>query len=162
MKNLFATVFLTLAVVIPSAYALAAPQGTDAGNAAARVAERIFSEAERAVIEEYFRARTPEASRKDRRDREAKDGKGKGREGLPPGLARKDQLPPGLEKQLQKNGTLPRGLARNELPVSLQNKLYPPKKGTRRILVGRDVVLIDSKTDLILDVIHDVIRTSTR
>ncbi len=31
--------------------------------------------------------------------------------GLPPGLAKRDELPPGLEKQLEKNGTLPPGLS---------------------------------------------------
>src|SRR5579864_3107297 len=29
--------------------------------------------------------------------------------GLPPGLAKRDQLPPGLEKQLRERGTLPPG-----------------------------------------------------
>lgn len=156
MKNLFATLFLTLVTIVPSAYALAAPQGNDGGKAAQRIVERIFSEAERAVIEEYYRTRHADDVKK------SKSGKGKGREGLPPGLAKKDRLPPGLEKQLRRNGTLPPGLVRNDLPLSLQNKLYPPHKGTKRILVGRDIVLIDTKTDLILDIMHDVVRASTR
>lgn len=157
MKNIFAFLFLTAVSVIPTVYAFAAPPSSDGQSSAQRVIERIFSEAERAVIDEYF-------AEKDKNKHGKKSGKGhgKGGKGLPPGLAKKDQLPPGLQKQLKKNGTLPPGLARNELPLSLQNKLYPPQKGTKRILVGRDVVLIDTKTDLILDIIHDVVRASTR
>jgi Ni/Co efflux regulator RcnB len=160
MKNLFATLFLTLVSVVPSAYALAAPQGHDGGNSTQRVIERIFSEAERTAIEEYYRARHADDVKRSKGGKGKN--KGKGRDGLPPGLAKKDRLPPGLEKQLQRNGTLPPGLVRNDLPLSLQNKLYPPRKGTKRILVGSDVVLIDTKTDLILDILHDVVRASTR
>ncbi|MFN7114335.1 MAG: hypothetical protein ACK4PK_08245 [Alphaproteobacteria bacterium] len=160
MKNIFAFLFLTAVSVIPSAYALAGPQSSGSASSAQRVIERVFSATERAIIDEYF-------AEKDKKKHGKKHGKGhgkggKGRDGLPPGLAKKDQLPPGLQKQLKKNGTLPPGLVRNELPLSLQNKLYPPKKGTKRILVGRDVVLIDTKTDLILDILHDVVRASTR
>ncbi|MDP2207059.1 MAG: hypothetical protein Q8K65_12225 [Alphaproteobacteria bacterium] len=158
MKNIFAFLFLTAVSVIPSAYALAAPQTAGGQTSTQRVIERIFSEAERAVIDEYFAAQDTKKSGHNG----PKGKKGKGRDGLPPGLAKKDKLPPGLAKQLKKNGTLPPGLVRNELPLSLQNKLYPPQKGTKRILVGRDAVLIDTKTDLILDIIHDVVRASTR
>lgn len=161
MKDIFAFLFLTVVSVIPSAYALAAPQASSGQTPTQRVIERIFSEAERAVIDEYYTAKEPKKS--DRKSgKGGKGAKNKGRDGLPPGLAKKDKLPPGLEKQLKRNGTLPPGLVRNELPLSLQNKLYPPKKGTKRILVDRDIVLIDTKTDLILDIIHDVVRASTR
>jgi hypothetical protein len=163
MKNIFALLFLTAVSVIPSAYALAAPQASGGQTSTQRVLERIFSEAERAVIDEYYAAQDPKKSgRKSGKDGKGKGRKGKGRDGLPPGLAKKDNLPPGLEKQLKKNGTLPPGLVRNELPLALQNKLYPPRKGTKRLLVGRDIVLIDTKTDLILDILHDVVRASTR
>lgn len=161
MHNPIAILFLTVMSVVPSFYAMAAPpQSGD--SAAQRVIERVFSEAERAVIEEFY-LKDAEAKAKHKKDghKKAKHGKGgKGREGLPPGLAKKDRLPPGLQKQLQKNGTLPPGLARNELPLALQNKLYPPKPGTKRLLVGRDIVLIDTKTDLILDIVYDVVRAS--
>jgi len=166
MHNPIAILFLTVMSVVPSFYAMAAPpQSGD--RAAQRVIERVFSEAERAVIEEFYLKDT-EAKGKHKKDGHKKDGHkkakhgkgGKGREGLPPGLAKKDRLPPGLQKQLEKNGTLPPGLARNELPLALQNKLYPPKPGTKRFMVGRDIVLIDTKTDVILDIIRDVVRAS--
>ncbi|HCS23568.1 MAG TPA: hypothetical protein PLW48_08085 [Alphaproteobacteria bacterium] len=151
MHNIIAMLILTVMSVVPSVYAMAAPANSG-DSAAQRVIERVFSEAERAVIEEFY-------LQNDKENAKGKGGKKKGK-GLPPGLAKKDRLPPGLEKQLKKNGTLPPGLARNDLPLALQNKLYPPKAGTKRILVGRDIVLIDTKTDLILDIIHDVVRAS--
>jgi len=39
-----------------------------------------------------------------------------GREGLPPGLAKRDRLPPGLEKHLLKHGSLPPGLQKKVGP----------------------------------------------
>ena len=39
---------------------------------------------------------------------------------MPPGLAKKKSLPSGLQKQLEKNGTLPPGLAKRELPYDLE------------------------------------------
>ncbi len=155
MTNIFALLLMATITVIPTAYSFAAPPAKTPEKATERVVERVFSEAERAIIEEFFTAGKTKSDDK-------KSGRGKDKKGLPPGLAKKDRLPPGLEKQLQKNGKLPPGLVRNDLPLSLQNKLYPPRVGTRRYLVGRDVVLIDTKTDIILDIIRDVVHTATR
>ncbi len=90
-----------------------------------------------------------------------KKGKGQGRgrgKGLPPGLAKRDKLPPGLQKQLERNGKLPPGLQKSEFPEDLQAKLGPPKEGTERAIVGNDAVLLDTATNVVLDVIRNVVN----
>src|SRR5215472_14018832 len=58
---------------------------------------------------------------------------------LPPGLAKPDRLPPGLEKQLRVRGTLPPGLRKKMMPVSveLERRLPPPPLGCAHFAVGR-------------------------
>lgn len=100
---------------------------------------------------------------KDKKDKGKKDkadkGKGKGKsKGLPPGLAKRDTLPPGLQRQLEKNGRLPAGLAKRDLPSDLSAKL-PKRDGSQEVtVVDDDVVLVDKATGVILDVLNDVVR----
>ncbi len=77
-----------------------------------------------------------------------------GREGLPPGLAKKDRLPPGLEKQLYRRGTLPPGLQKKiqPVPVVLERQLRILPTGYRRVIIGGHIVIMNAKTSLILDV----------
>lgn len=119
-----------------------------------KIAERVFNEAEKAIIEEYFGI--PVA--KDAEDY-TKKSNGKGHKGLPPGLAKKDQLPPGLAMQLEKNGHLPPGLEKRDLPDDLLKRLPPALPGTRRIMVGHDIVLVDDTTNLVLDIIKTALET---
>lgn len=81
-----------------------------------------------------------------------------GREGLPPGLARRESLPPGLQRQVQRNGTLPPGLQRRiePLPVALENELPPLVQGLARVVLGRDVLLIEVNSSRILDILTNV------
>ncbi len=78
------------------------------------------------------------------------------RKGLPPGLAKKGKLPPGLQKQLKKNGTLPPGLAKRSLPYDLEERLSPLPGGYVRLKVGSDIILMNGKTEVIVDIIHDI------
>ena len=73
---------------------------------------------------------------------------------LPPGLAKKDRLPPGLEKQLVRNGTLPPGLQKRlyPAPVELERCLPPPPPDCSHVLVSGHIVLLNRKTNLIVDV----------
>ena len=73
---------------------------------------------------------------------------------LPPGLAKKDRLPPGLEKQLIRNGTLPPGLQKRlyPAPVELERCLPPPPPDCAHVLVSGHIVLLNRKTNLIVDV----------
>jgi Ni/Co efflux regulator RcnB len=67
---------------------------------------------------------------------------------LPPGLTKGDRLPPGLQRQLQERGTLPPGLQKKivPLPADLTRRLPPPPSGCNRVIIGGNIVLIDTKT----------------
>ena len=81
------------------------------------------------------------------------------RQGLPPGLAKRETLPPGLEKQLQRNGTLPPGLQKKiqPLPVTLERQLSPLPTGYRRVVIAGNVIVMNPATGLIYDIIRNVI-----
>jgi hypothetical protein len=74
----------------------------------------------------------------------------------PPGLAKKKQLPPGLEKHVARNGKLPPGLQGRALPNDLERHLSPLPESYVRVKVGSDVVLLNQKTQVVMDVIYDV------
>ncbi len=118
------------------------------GVSAEEAAGVIFTEIEKRLIREYFGKPAGDGG----------DGKGKSKE-MPPGLAKRDELPPGLEMQIQKNGTLPPGLAKRDLPSDLTLKLPALKKGLERKIVGGDVVLLQTATGVVLDVIRDVVKS---
>jgi Ni/Co efflux regulator RcnB len=72
---------------------------------------------------------------------------------LPPGLAKKGTLSPGLAAQLERNGRLPPGVTKHELPDDLLAQLQPRPAGYEFIVVDDRVLLIQSATDLILDIL---------
>jgi len=91
------------------------------------------------------------------RDRdEARDWYSHHESNLPPGLAKKDRLPPGLEKQLERNGTLPPGLQKRiqPCPEDLVRRLPPPPPDCAHVLVAGHIVLLNRKTNLVLDIVH--------
>jgi hypothetical protein len=75
---------------------------------------------------------------------------------LPPGLAKKDRLSPGLEKQLVRRGTLPPGLQKRiqPCPEELVRRLPPPPPDCTNVLIGGHVVLLNHKTNIVVDVFH--------
>lgn len=106
-----------------------------------------FLPEERRTIEDYYRR--------------GKKGKAKG---LPPGLAKRGgNLPPGLQKHLAKNGQLPPGLQKRlePLPVDLDRSLPRLPEYWERVVLERDVILIDRRTNRILDIIENVIAIAT-
>jgi len=131
------------------------------------VGQALFDAAEKAIIEKFFgRSATTVDTNSDKdsdADRGGKGNKNKGnkskgkKKGLPPGLAKKTSLPPGLQRQLERNGRLPPGLAKRDLPADLQSQLPPAKDGTERVIAGADVVLIHEATGVVLDILRDVV-----
>ena len=94
--------------------------------------------------------------KKNKKSKKNKKGKGE----LPPGLAKRDELPPGLAKQLEKNGRLPPGLEVRGLPDALAKQLPDPGEGRKRVVVDNDVVLIDTQTGRVLDILKDVLGST--
>jgi hypothetical protein len=78
--------------------------------------------------------------------------------GLPPGLARKEQLPPGLQRQLIKNGRLPPGLEQklHPIPVALESRLPVMREGYVRVVVGGNVLVMEVSTKTIVDILSDI------
>ncbi len=77
-------------------------------------------------------------------------------QGLPPGLAGRP-LPPGLQKHIDRTGRLPPGLEKRRLPGGLRG-LLPRRTGQDFRVVGNDIVLIETATNLILDIMQGVLR----
>ena len=110
--------------------------------------DRFLSE-ERREIEDYYRALNDKKRQK---------------KGLPPGLAKRGgNLPPGLQKKLARDGQLPPGLQKRmePLPVDLDRRLPRLPEDWQRVVVERDVILLDRRTNRILDVIENVIEIVT-
>jgi hypothetical protein len=104
-----------------------------------------FLPEERRIIENYYRSSGPS-------------------KGLPPGLAKRGgKLPPGLQKHLDKNGTLPPGLQKRlePLPQDLDSRLPRLPEYWERVILERDVILVDRRTNRILDIIENVIGLAT-
>ena len=73
--------------------------------------------------------------------------------GLPPGLAKRGgNLPPGLAKR----DKLPPGLQGEPLPHDLERQLTRLPASYVRIRVGQDIVLMNGKTRVMVDVVYDV------
>ena len=106
-----------------------------------------FSAEERRIIEEYYRRGT-KAKQK----------------GLPPGLAKRGgNLPPGLQKKLDRDGQLPPGLQKRlePLPVDLDRRLPRLPEYWERVILEHDVILVDRRTNRVLDIIENVIGLMT-
>ena len=116
----------------------AAISALNVGSAAALENKRVerFSSDERRIIEDYYH-------------------QGK--------KAKKKGLPPGLQKKLDRDGKLPPGLQKRlePLPVDLDRRLPRLPEYYERVILERDIVLIDRRTNRILDIIEDVIGLVT-
>lgn len=94
--------------------------------------EVAFSDRDRSLIREYYHRH------------------------LPPGLAKRSSLPPGLQKQVQRRGHLPPGLEGKSLPHELEVQLSSLPEGYVRLRVGVDVVLMNTHTRVVVDVVKDI------
>ncbi len=96
------------------------------------VAELRFSDRDRVFIEQHYRATKPKKA--------------------PPGLAKRERLPPGLAKR----DTLPPGLQGRLLPRELESRLAVLPVAYVRVIIGRDVVLMNRDTRVVLDILYGV------
>lgn len=71
----------------------------------------------------------------------------------PPGLAKRERLPPGLAKR----DTLPPGLRGRGLPGDLSTALPRRRPGQEFRVFDDDVVLLESATGRVIDILRDVL-----
>jgi hypothetical protein len=119
--------------------------GVGATIALAKDRPAYFLPEERRIIENYYRSGGPS-------------------KGLPPGLAKRGgKLPPGLQKHIEKNGTLPPGLQKRlePLPKDLEARLPRLPASWERVILDRDVILVDQRSNRILDILENVIGLAT-
>ncbi len=108
----------------------------DSGRARVTI---VFSSRDRDIIRDYYR---------------------QGNSNLPPGLAKRNgNLPPGLQKHLERNGTLPPGLQKRltPFPDDLERRLPRLPTIYRRGALGVDIVILDRRTQKIVDIVHDIL-----
>lgn len=128
-------------------FALSAAYLFGLGSTVALAKDRpaYFLPEERRIIEHYYRSGGPS-------------------KGLPPGLAKRGgKLPPGLQKHLEKNGRLPPGLQKRlePLPQDLDSQLPRLPDYWERVILERDVILLDRRSNRILDIIENIIGLAT-
>ena len=129
MKNLIIAIVSTLVALSATL--------TAAGEIGVSV---VFTDNEISVIRAYYRDNTASSSNKG-------NGKGKGGKSLPPGIA----------KNLQRGKPLPPGIAKQVLPTSLIDLLPLPPHGYERVAIDGRVLLIEIATQVIHDVLEDLI-----
>lgn len=144
----------TLALIGLAGAAVAAPKGY--GVYTAQTAGLVFSAIEKRLIRDAQNWRS--GSYESRKARKSKRRKLKFGRDRVRARGRSGALPPGLEKQLKRNGKLPPGLRGRDLPPGLKSRLPPPSRGTKRVILGNDVVLVEKATNVVLDILRDVVK----
>jgi len=99
-----------------------------------------FTDGEVSTIRAYYRDHGSDHD-------SAHSGKTKGTKGLPPGIA----------KNLERGKPLPPGIAKQVLPTGLIGLLPPPPQGFERIELAGKILLVEIATQVIYDVLEDVI-----
>ena len=104
-----------------------------------------FSANEISVISAYYRDSSTSNSQKSN----GKNGNGKSKN--------HKSLPPGIAMNLQRGKSLPPGIAKRALPTGLIDLLPAPSRGFERIEVDGKVLLVEIATQVIHDVLEDLI-----
>lgn len=73
------------------------------------------------------------------------------------GKAKRGALPPGIAKNLARGKSLPPGIAKQYLPQELQRTLPAAPAGYDRIIVDGKILLVEVATQVIHDVLMDVV-----
>ncbi len=125
-------------------------------------AELTFGARDITTIREYYSGGpSSEESGRNKGRKEKKAGREKGEKELPPGLQKKldreGRLPPGLQKRLDRGDPLPPGLAKRRLAPDLERKLPRLPAGYERYVVGPDVVIVDARRNVVVDIAIDIV-----
>jgi hypothetical protein len=104
-----------------------------------------FSDNEVALIRAYYRDHETAYSQKE--NGKKGNAKNKGQKSLPPGIA----------MNLQRGKSLPPGIAKQVLPSDLSDRLPVLPRGFERIEVDGKVLIVEIATQVIHDVIEDLI-----
>lgn len=75
---------------------------------------------------------------------------------LPPGLAKKDRLPPGHAWRARPNQTIHDEARWRYLPNELEQRLTRLPPEYVRVVIGTDVVLMNVRTRVVVDVLEDM------
>ncbi len=110
-------------------------------STAEKIAIAVFSKDERQIIAEYFH----------------KHGHSSGKKGKSKGKGKPRGLPPGIAKNLQRGKPMPPGIAKQHFPVGLIDLLPPAPRGYERVIVGGKIILVEVATQIIHDVLVDVV-----
>ncbi len=94
----------------------------------------VFSDRDRGIIRDYYRNYYR----------------------LPPGLAKKGKIPPGHAFKIQRHQGLPPDAAWEHLPADVERRLSRLPEGYVRIVIGTDVAILHTRTQVVLDVIEDL------
>ena len=74
-----------------------------------------------------------------------------------PELKNGRSLPPGIAKNLERGKPLPPGIAKQALPTGLVDRLPPAAAGHERVLVDGKVLLVEIATQIVHDVLTDIV-----
>ena len=66
-------------------------------------------------------------------------------------------MPPGIRRRLERGRPLPPGIAKKMPPPELQSRVELPA-GFEIVEVGLDVLLVESATNIVHDVLQDIVR----
>lgn len=166
MKKLVGILVVVLALALPSVASQGGgkSKGAGAGKPAAAEAEKE----KKGKPEDAERERQAAQGRAFGKDQEKKIrdwfSNPSNLKGLPPGLAKREELPPGLQRHLERNGTLPTGLQKKvqPLPAKLESQLPKTPAGVKRVVVAGNVVLLEERTSKILDILNEVVGGGRR
>ena len=137
MRRLILMMVLGLAVVVTG--------WTSASHTAGAASIEVsFSLKEKRVITNFFASSGGDVGGQSGKGKKKKN-KGAGNQGMPPGLAKK-------------GGALPPGIAKRNLPNNLLSQLPPPPRGYERVIVDKDILLVNLATQVVHDVLTHVLN----
>ena len=80
-----------------------------------------------------------------------------GHKGTEKGKRKRKGLPPGIAKNLARGKPLPPGIAKQALPYDLRRALPPVRDGYERIVVDGKILLVEIATQIVRDVLIDIV-----